>query len=134
MAERAIGLGTRILVVAALASTLEPTRQLLLDVAQEAGKVIDVIEVVSPTAWRAFEAGNQTQYLHEIATTLRRAAPSGDVIVLAQASMARAAELCPDVVIPILASPRRGAEAAVQAYYNTVGLGGPDSTGSDNHG
>ena len=120
MAERAVGLGTQILVVAALATTLEPTRQLLLEVAQEAGKVIEVIEIVSPTAWRAFEAGNQTRYLKEIATTLRQAAPLGDVIVLAQASMAPAAELCADVAIPILASPRLGAEAAVQTYYNAL--------------
>ncbi len=117
MSDRAVALGTRIVVVAALATTLEPTRQLLVNVAQEAGKVIEVIEVVSPTAWRAFEAGNQAQYLAEIAATLREAAAMGDVIVLAQASMAGAVNLCPDITIPILTSPRLGVEAAVQAYY-----------------
>jgi hypothetical protein len=123
MAERAVTLGKRIVVVAALATTLEPTRQLLLTVAEAQGKQIDVIDVVSPTAWAAFEAGNTTQYLHDIAATLRQAASSGDVIVLAQASMAGAIELCQDVTIPILTSPRIGAEAAVKAYYEAHGTG-----------
>lgn len=41
----------------------------------------------------------------------------GDVIVLAQASMADAAQLRPDINIPILTSPRLGVGAAIQAYY-----------------
>ena len=35
------------------------------------------------------------------------------MIVLAQASMAGAAALCPDLAIPILSSPRLGLEAAL---------------------
>lgn len=120
MAEQAIEVGSRIVVIAALAGTLEPTRQLLHEIAQAAGREIEIVEVVSPTAWAAFEAGDQARYLHDIATTIRQAAPRGDVIVLAQASMAQAAALCPDVKIPMLSSPRLGAEAAVAAYYNAV--------------
>ena len=120
MAKRAVALASRIVVVAALATTLEPTRQLLLDVAQGAGKVIEVIEIVSPTAWSAFEAGNQAQYLKEIAATLRQAAMLGDVIVLAQASMAPAAQLCSDLSVPVLSSPRLGAEAAIEAYRTFI--------------
>jgi hypothetical protein len=108
MAERAVALGTRIVVVAALATTFAPTRVLLLNVARHMGKPIEVIEVVSSTAWTAFEAGDQARYLREIAATLRQAATRGDVIVLAQVSMARAAELCPEISVPILASPRLG--------------------------
>jgi hypothetical protein len=117
MAERAVALGTRIVVVATLATTLEPTRHLLLAIAEEQGKQIDVIEVVSSTAWAAFEVGNHEQYLHDVAETLRHAASMGDVIVLAQASMADAIGLCREVELPILASPRLGAEAAVKAYH-----------------
>lgn len=118
MAEQAIAFGSRIVVVAALATTLEPTRQLLVEVAQAADKEIEVLEVVCQTAWQAFEAGNQAQYLAQIAATLRQVAPRGDVIVLAQASMADAVKLWPDSSIPILTSPRLGVEAAVQAYAN----------------
>jgi Asp/Glu/hydantoin racemase len=117
MAERAVALGVRTVVVAALASTLEPTSALLREAALRQGKTIAIVEAVSATAWSRFEAGDQAGYLADIAATLRRAAPAGDVIVLAQASMAQAAELCPELTIPILSSPRLGAEAAIAAYH-----------------
>ena len=59
---------------------------------------------------------DQGGYLASVASCVRRAAPAGDVVVLAQASMAGAAELCEDVRVPILSSPRPGLEAAVRAY------------------
>ncbi len=55
-------------------------------------------------------------YWAEIAAALHRDAPAGDVIVLAQASMAGAAALCEDMAVPILSSPRLGLEAALRAY------------------
>ncbi|MFN7931129.1 MAG: aspartate/glutamate racemase family protein [Blastocatellia bacterium] len=117
MAEKAIGLGTRILVAAALTSTLEPTRELLLDAAQKAGKEIELIEVFCATAWPKFAAGDRDAYFADIAAELHKVAAQGDVIVLAQASMAGAAALCADLPIPVLSSPRLGVEAAVKAYY-----------------
>ncbi len=44
----------------------------------------------------------------------------GDVIVLAQASMAPAAQLCSDLSVPVLSSPRLGAEAAIEAYRTFI--------------
>ncbi len=116
MAERAVALGDRILVAAALASTLAPTRDLLEAVADQAGKQITISEVFCEGAWDSFEQGNLSVYYQAIATQLRQAAATGDVIVLAQASMAGAATLCADLPIPILSSPQLGLEAAVQAY------------------
>lgn len=116
MAEQAVARGRRIVVIAALRSTLEPTRRLIEAVAQAAGAAPTIEERLSEDAWAAFEAGDQPRYLAAIAATLRAAAPFGDVLVLAQASMAPAAALCPELTVPILSSPRLGAEAAVQAY------------------
>lgn len=116
MAERAVTLGTRVVLVAALRSTLEPTRALLHDAAQRAGKDISIVDVVCDHAWTRFEQGDQAGYIEEIAACLRAAAASGDVIVLAQASMAQVAALCADLDVPILSSPQLGLEAAVQAF------------------
>jgi hypothetical protein len=120
MAERAVATGKRIIVAAALASTLTPTRQLILDVADQAGKAVAIIEVLCEDAWSHFERGDQSGYLGAIAACLHQAAPAGDVIVLAQASMAGAASLCTDLPIPILSSPRLGLEAAIHAYRTTA--------------
>ncbi len=117
MAERAVALGPRILLVAAVASTLAPTRALLLDAAAHAGKTVQLSELLCDTAWRHFELGDQAGYLAAIAERIRDAAVDVDAIVLAQASMAGAAELCADLPIPILSSPRLGLEAALRAYF-----------------
>ena len=116
MAERAVATGARIVVVAALASTLEPTRQLIQEVAEQASRAVTIADVLCEEAWPHFERGDQSGYLASVAACVRRAAPAGDVVVLAQASMAGAAALCADVPIPILSSPRLGLEAAIQAY------------------
>jgi hypothetical protein len=113
MADRAVALGERILVAAALASTLAPTRALILDAAIAAGKQIELVELLCESAWAFFERGDLAGYAQSIATQLRAAAGSADVIVLAQASMAGAAPLCADLGIPILSSPRLGLEAAL---------------------
>lgn len=115
MAEKAVSLGRRIIVAATLASTLEPTHALIREAAQEAGQTVEIVELLCESAWPKFEQGDQEGYLQEIAASLRAAAPSGDVIVLAQASMAGAADLCADLPFPILSSPRLGVEAALRA-------------------
>jgi hypothetical protein len=122
MAMEAVKLGSRIIVAATLSTTLTPTRELILSVAHEAGKEVQIIELLCDSAWHQFERGNQEAYLREVADNLQSAAPQGDVIVLAQASMARAVELCPALAIPVLTSPRSGLLAAIQAYreYETT--------------
>jgi hypothetical protein len=116
MAERAVGLGRRIAVVAALSSTLGPTADLLHDVARRADRTIEIAEVVCAEAWPHFERGDVATYLAEVGRALARAAAAGDVIVLAQASMAAAADRAGPLAVPVLSSPRLGVEAAVRAY------------------
>jgi hypothetical protein len=116
MAAEAVMLGSQIIVAATLSTTLIPTRELILSVAREAGKEVQIIERLCDSAWRQFEQGNQEAYLREVADNLQNAATQGEVIVLAQASMARAVELCPDLALPVLTSPRSGLLAAIQTY------------------
>ncbi len=104
MAEQAIRLGSRIAVVAALESTLTPTHELLQRVAQDQAKAIEIDDYLCLDAWTAFLAHDQTSYLQQIATLLE-SIHTADVIVLAQASMAKTTELCQQT-IPILSSPR----------------------------
>jgi hypothetical protein len=117
MAEKAVSLGTRILVAATVASTLEPTKELILAAAWRANRRVEIIEVLCESAWIKFEQGDHEGYLQEIAKQHYHTAHLGDVIVLAQASMAAAADLCADLPLPILSSPRLGLEAALKAYH-----------------
>jgi aspartate/glutamate racemase len=111
MAEAAVAAGHRIAVVYATASTLEPTRDLLLGAA--AGKPLTLIEAPCPEAWPAFENGDLSGYAQEVAAAARLAAPDADVIVLAQASMAPAAALLADLGVPVLTSPRTAVQGAL---------------------
>lgn len=116
MAQEAVALGSRIVVAATLSATLVPTRELILSVANQARKPVEIIDLLCDTAWSYFEQGNQMAYLQEVARQVQAAATLGDVIVLAQASMARASEFYTDLLVPVLTSPRSGLLAAIQAY------------------
>ena len=124
MAQKALLLGEEILIVAALASTLEPTRNLFLEVAnstdqkteQNAEQKVELLELWCQNAWTKFEAGDKIGYLQEIAQEITRGViqhPRVDVVVLAQASMIGAEKYCPEVQIPILSSPLLGVQAAL---------------------
>lgn len=115
MAEKAVATGDEIVVAATLASTIEPTMDLINDAARKAGRVVNLRPVVFESAWACFEAGDQAGYINEIAAGLPDAAVDADVIVLAQGSMAQAADQCGDVGVPVLSSPKLGLDAALAA-------------------
>lgn len=120
MARIAVTTGTRIIVAATLKSTLAPTKEIVQRAADEQGKEIEITEVLCDSAWSAFKSGDREGYIVEIVKSLEAAAESGaDVIVLAQASMAGAADrLASD--IPVLTSPRSGFEEAVRIFREAV--------------
>ena len=62
------------------------------------------------------EEGDDKGYFSEIASKLNERASEGDVIVLAQASMAGAAKLCREISIPILSSPEIGFQYALELW------------------
>lgn len=113
MAERAVATGPRIGVAAALESTLGPTEALLRQVAAEAGTPVELTRILCTEAWPLFEAGDRAGFHAAVATSVRAGAAGCDVVVLAQASMAGAADRLDDLPIPVLSSPRLGLEAAL---------------------
>lgn len=120
MAEEAVACGSRIIVAATLPTTLTPTRELIYSAASRAQKEVQVIDLLCEDAWGHFERGDQVAYLQEVASQLQRVATLGDVIVLAQASMARASEFYSDLPVPVLTSPRSGLMAAIGAYRRVM--------------
>ena len=61
-----------------------------------------------------FEIGDHAGYLDHVARHVQSLADDVDVVVLAQASMAPAADLLADLSIPVLSSPRLAVSRAVE--------------------
>ncbi|MGW8726037.1 aspartate/glutamate racemase family protein [Streptomyces sp. NPDC055808] len=108
MAAAAVARGRRIAVVAAVASTLEPTAALIRE--EAGGRPLALRTVLAEDAWQHFESGDAQAYFAEIARAVDGLADV-DVVVLAQASMAPAAERT-TTSVPVLSSPRPGLRAA----------------------
>jgi hypothetical protein len=115
VAQRAVAQGGRVLVAACVASTLEPTVKLLRESAPETTQIETLLMA---DLWSHFQLGEHMVYWQRIAERLREPASAFDCIVLAQASMAGAADLLHGLPIPVLSSPRIGMEAAITAYRN----------------
>ncbi len=119
MAEETVQAGSRIAVAATLQSTLVPTIEIVKRAAERNDKQIELIEILCASAWAAFAAGDQDGYNNEIVKSLEPAAADVDVIVLAQASMAGAADRL-NSDIPLLTSPRSGFQAAIATFRATI--------------
>jgi hypothetical protein len=116
MARRAVAQGGRVLVAACVASTIEPTVGLLRESATNETPQIETLLMAD--LWPHFQLGEHMLYWQRIAERLRKQASAYDCIVLAQASMAGAADLLHDFPVPVLSSPRIGLEAAIKTYRN----------------
>ena len=113
MAERAVALGRRVLMVACLPSTLAPTTALLRECAAATGRRVEIEIMLLPSAWRLFQAGDEPAYHRAIVNSVLDGPRSVDAVVLAQATMAPAATLLAEFPVPVLSSPRLGLEAAL---------------------
>jgi len=107
MADKAVQLGKRIAVVATLSTTLNPTSDLVKRRAAVAGKEIEVTSVLCEGAFEALMSGDASTHDKKVGDALKQLANEVDVIVLAQASMARVVDTLTDTEkkVPILASP-----------------------------
>ncbi|REE92717.1 hypothetical protein A8990_10315 [Paenibacillus taihuensis] len=109
VAEYAVSTASTIGVAATLATTLEPTQRQLREKAEQAGREVELVPVVASTAYQLLLAGDKDGHDNELAETLRKLAASTDVVVLAQASMARVVErFSPDERKLFLTSPELG--------------------------
>ena len=89
MARQAVMRGSRIAAVATLKTTLRPTCELLEETARTAGLTPIIEPVLVEGAYEALVAGDQARHDDLLAAALEQAAKRSDVVVLAQASMAR---------------------------------------------
>ena len=107
MADKAVRTGKKIGVLATLPTTLEPTADLIQRRAAKAGRQIKLTSRLCEGAFEALMVGDAATHDALVAAALKALVAQVDVIVLAQASMARVVEkLAPaDRRIPILASP-----------------------------
>jgi Asp/Glu/hydantoin racemase len=107
MADQAVQIGRRIGVIATLATTLNPTSDLVKRRAAIAGESIELTARLVDGAFDALMSGDAATHDARVAAALRELAKDVDVVVLAQASMARVVETLPptDRNVPILASP-----------------------------
>ncbi|GGN58347.1 hypothetical protein GCM10011579_021560 [Streptomyces albiflavescens] len=115
MAAAAVAMGPRVVVLAALESTLGPTVALVEEEARSAGRPVDVRTVSAEGAWALFEAGDTDGYVRAVAAAAD-AVTDADAIVLAQASMAAAQRLTATST-PVLSSPRPGLAAGAEAVW-----------------
>ena len=107
MADQAVQSGRRIGVIATLPTTLEPTSDLVRRRAALAGKDIELTSVLCEGAFEALMSGNAARHDALVTTALKDLVTKVDVVLLAQASMARVVDTldAADRVVPILASP-----------------------------
>jgi Asp/Glu/hydantoin racemase len=107
MADKAVATGKKIGVIATLRTTLEPTADLIQRRADKAGMKIELTSRLCEGAFEALMSGDAVTHDAKVAAALKELSQQVDVIVLAQASMARVVDtLAPaDKRVPILASP-----------------------------
>lgn len=115
MAALAASRPGKIVVCATVKSTLEPTMDLL---RRKAGPERQLDCLLIREAGALLAQGRGEEYLALIAGRLKAAADRYDVVVLAQASMAKAAELMPERLrAKLLSSPETGI-MALQKYFD----------------
>lgn len=110
MAERAVSIGSTVGVLATLPTTLTPTTALVEESARARGREIEVVSRLCEGAFAALGRGDAERHDAIVADQLDRLAEAADVVVLAQASMARIAAGRATPGTPILSSPRLAVE------------------------
>jgi len=111
MTDVAVQKAAKIGVVATLLSTLKPTKELLLQKARNNQKDIVIRTELCEGAFEAVSRGNTQEHDNLVLKGIRNIAKEVELIVLAQASMARLIpHLGDQIKIPILSSPKSGVE------------------------
>lgn len=115
MAERAVDIGGKIGVVATIRTTLEPTVALIKEKAATRHTPVQIDTTLCRGAFEAVTTGDVQTHDRLVTEAIRTLATDADVIVLAQASMARLVPtLGRDVDLPMLTSPQSGLERAAK--------------------
>ena len=108
MVKEAIEKGERIAVLATVATTLKPTLDYVQRKIQESGKPRASTPILMEEAFHALLAGEMDTHDRIVADGLKTAFSQADVVMLAQASMARVLQQLPTPPVPVLTSPESG--------------------------
>lgn len=123
MAEAAVRMGPRIGVMATLRTTLEPTIALLHEKAAEGGIDLEIVDSLAHGAFDAVLAGDTATHDRVLSQALQQEMRGVDVIVLAQASMARVVKAMPQGALgsPVLSSPELAVKRTRDILHNLNG-------------
>lgn len=115
MVRRALESAERIGVVATLASTLDPTVELVRRSGRALGREPELLVRLCDGAFDAARAGDRARHDALVLAEIRAVAEQVGVVLLAQASMARAlADLAPgEIAVPVLTSPPLAVDQAL---------------------
>ena len=117
MGEKAVQLGKRIAVVATVASTVEPSCNLVRQKAAEAGKDCEIVPyLVDGAMWALINEGQET-HNKLVKDTVVKAAEECDVIILAQGSMVVLLPELTDIKKPVFSSPELGVRKAREVLF-----------------
>ena len=108
MVASAIQQGPRVAVLATVETTLKPTLEFIKRRAREAGKELEILPNLMAEAFTALLAGDHATHDRIVSAGLREALAKADVVVLAQASMARVMDAMDKPAVPVLTSPECG--------------------------
>ena len=122
MASAAIESGDRIGVLATVASTLNPTVELLRRSARRLGKDVEIVPVLKDAAFTAMRSGDGARHDEIIRAALMELAVDVDAIVLAQASMARVVATLEQgaLAAPVFSSPNSGVARLASVLAETA--------------
>lgn len=114
MADIAVETSKKILILAAVESTLGPTKELLLSSCAISDKTPDMTLELIHGAWSLFQQGDMAEYYDCIEQFINLNHSDYDSVILAQASMAPVASRFFDSKIRVLASPELGVQFAIE--------------------
>ena len=114
MADEAVRMARKIGVIATLPTTLEPTRALVESRAAAQGREVEIVTHLCTGAFEAVSSGDSETHDRIVREGLVVLMDKVEVIVLAQASMARVVDTLSEEEkkVPVLSSPRLGLAAA----------------------
>lgn len=108
MAALVVSRYTKIGLAYAATSTRGASADLLLAVAREQGREVELVDIDCSRAWPSFEAKDMDGYASKIADEIRQHKDGVEVVFLAQASMEGAKAYLEDFPVEVLASPEYG--------------------------
>lgn len=114
MAEQAVQMGKKIAVVATVASTVEPSCNIVRRAAAEAGKEVEVIPYLIDGALDILMKEGQARHNQYVLEVLKKCEKEVDVIVLAQGSMTVLIPELGAIEKPVLTSPEMGVRRAAE--------------------